>query len=258
MMFDVVIDEKYIVSDSGTSDGTQVKYYYDNYWYKLDRYGGEGLAEYIATIIEKNSSLNSNEYVCYEQGFVNGKPACRSGNFLNSRDESFISLYRLYYNVFGKNLAEVTSAMELEERVKYVLDFSKEYTNLDLRRYFANTFAIDRIILNEDRHFNNLGVLLIKDEFKVAPIFDNGKSLLVGNRSYSRYDSVDDKVKKVIARPFSGSHKWQYDYFKEFCDIKFDFSAILKELDMLEQTDEVKTASYQVNKYWRLFSISQG
>ena len=245
-MFEISIDKKYIVSDIGTSDGTQVKYYLDNYWYKTDRYGGEALAECIATIIERNSNLKDDEYVCYEQGVVNGEKACRGLHFLKGKDESFVSFYRLYSNVYGENLAEVTSSMKPEERVEYVLKFIKEYTELDVRRYLANTFAIDRIMINEDRHFNNLGVIMGKDEFRVAPIFDNGKALLVGNYSYSRYDTIQEKVKKVIARPFSGSHEWQYEYFKDYCDIEFDKSAILKELRKLERTSEVEIAIYQV------------
>ena len=251
-MFRVTIDDKYIVNDNGTSDGTQIKYLYEGYWYKLDRYGGEGLAEYIASILLRNSNLQSDEYVCYEQGLVNGRAACRSASFLKSKDESFITLYRLYHNVYGKNLAEVTSGMQLEDRVKLVLDFAKEYTGLDLRRYLANTFAIDRIILNEDRHFNNLGVILTNDTFREAPIFDNGKSLLVGNRSYGRFDSIEEKVKKVVARPFSGSHEWQFEFFKEYCDIEFDVPKILKELGELEQTSEVEVAIFQVKKYLTL------
>ena len=38
-MFDVQIDESYIVEQSGTSEGTRVKYKKDHYWYKLDNRG---------------------------------------------------------------------------------------------------------------------------------------------------------------------------------------------------------------------------
>lgn len=95
-------------------------------------------------------------------------------------------------------------------------------------------------------YYLDANTIMGKDEFRVAPIFDNGKALLVGNYSYSRYDTIQEKVKKVIARPFSGSHEWQYEYFKDYCDIEFDKSAILKELRKLERTSEVEIAIYQV------------
>ena len=37
----------------GTSDGTQIKYYKDNYWYKINSMGGEDEAEYLASGILK-------------------------------------------------------------------------------------------------------------------------------------------------------------------------------------------------------------
>lgn len=246
-MFDIQIDTKYIVNDGGTSDGTQVKYLYDNKWYKLDRYGGEGVAEYIGYIIEKNSNLNPGDYVPYEMGHVNGKSACRSDNFIKSADESFISIYRLFYNVYGKNIAEAIASMELEKRVQFVLNFVEEYTGLDIREYLANTFTIDSIILNEDRHFNNLGLISGDSGFRPAPIFDNGKSLLVGNVSYNRNDSMEEKVKKVIARPFSGSFKWQEEYFSKWKTIKFDIPAIIAEIEALPDCHEKDVVLFRIS-----------
>lgn len=247
-MFDVSIDKKYIVTDVGTSDGTQIKYFYNNHWYKLDRYGGEGVAEYIGSIIETNSSLKENEFVHYEYGLVNGYNACRSCNFLESENDSYISIYRLYFNHYGKNISEVIATMDLEKRVNYVLDFVSDSTGLDIRRYLANMFCLDRIMLNEDRHFNNIGLIVSDNGFSEAPIFDNGKSLLVGNFSYTRFDSLSEKVKKVIARPFSGSHDWQYNFFKKYADITFDKGKILEQLKEMKQTQETEIAIYQVER----------
>lgn len=246
-MFDVSIDTKYIVTDGGTSDGTQIKYYHDGYWYKLDRYGGESTAERIGYLIAKNSSLNDHEYVEYEQGFVNGMGACRCHSFLQPL-ESFITFYRLYYNIYGKNIAEVLSNKEPEERAEYVIKFLMDSTGLDIKRYLANTFAIDRLLLNEDRHYNNLGIIVGDSGYRAAPIFDNGKSLLVGNVSCMRFDSIEEKAKKVIARPFSGSHDWQYEYFKNYTDITFDVKGILKDVNELPPSKEKEIALYQIKK----------
>lgn len=244
-MFDVEIDPKYIVTDSGTSDGTQIKYYHDGYWYKLDRYGGESNAERIAYLIEKNSTMDISEYVEYELGLVNGINACRSRSFLYE-NESFITFYRLYFNMYGKNIAEILAHMEPEERADFIVKFLKDSTGLDVRRYLANTFIIDRIVLNEDRHYNNLGIIASDSGYRVAPVFDNGKSLLVGNISCTRFDTLEEKVKKVVARPFSGSHKWQYDYFKNYTDIVFNKENIMQDLAKLPESSEKDVALLQV------------
>ena len=44
-MFSENIGNDYIVIQEGTSEGTQVKYKKDGYWYKKDNRGNEGRAE---------------------------------------------------------------------------------------------------------------------------------------------------------------------------------------------------------------------
>lgn len=122
-MFHEELDNQYIVKVTGTSEGTQVKYKKGDYWYKEDNRGEEGLAEYLSSKLLTFSNLKPEEYILYEQGFVNEKKACRSKNFLND-GESLVTLYRLYFNETGRNLAEVIASIdEMEERVLYVLRF---------------------------------------------------------------------------------------------------------------------------------------
>ena len=40
-MFQETISDEYIVIQSGTSEGSQIKYRKDNYWYKKDNRGHE-------------------------------------------------------------------------------------------------------------------------------------------------------------------------------------------------------------------------
>ena len=46
-MFYENIENQYIVMQEGTSEGTQIKYKKDGYWYKKDSRGNEGLTEYL-------------------------------------------------------------------------------------------------------------------------------------------------------------------------------------------------------------------
>ncbi len=218
-MFDIKIGEEFLVDTQGTSDGTQLKYFHEGYWYKEDNVEREGEVEYLVSQLLNFSDLRPNEYVIYEQGKINGRKGCRSKNFLGA-DESFITLERLYTNVAGVPLYEaIKGYSDIQNRVAFVLRFVKEVTGLDLFDYFKKVFTLDYIILNEDRHFHNLGIIMDGEgNYRSAPIFDNGKSLLNGNSSRNHHLSVSENVKKVTARPFGGSHRAVYEYFgKGFC-----------------------------------------
>ena len=212
------ISDSYLVRTSGTSDGTQDKYFKDNKWFKLDRYGNEGLAEYTASQILKLSGIFSKDYVEYTPCLINGKPGCYSTNFL-SENESFITLYRLYKNVTGRDLATVCSKMDYDDGIDYVINFVKEQTGVDIQEYLANTFILDEIILNEDRHFNNLGIIYNETDFRTAPIFDNGKSFLIGNKRGSAY-----------AKIFSPNFSINSEYLSKYATLKISKN-VLEQLD---------------------------
>lgn len=218
MLQTITIDDRYAITDKGTSDGTQIKYYKDGMWYKLDRYGGEGEAEELASTILRLSGYPKKKYVTYHQAMINGTPGCISRNFLG-KDEQFITLYRLYMNVKGRDLAAVTQRMDYDDAIEYVLDFVLSYTGLDLRQYLADVFALDELILNDDRHFNNLGLIYDGESFKQAPVFDNGKSLLVGCSG------------KPIAKAFSGSFSLNREYLQNQATLKLNYKAISAYLD---------------------------
>ena len=219
------IDGSYLVRTSGTSDGTQDKFFKDNRWFKLDRYGGEGLAETAASLILKESGLESSLFVEYFPCLINGKSGCYSKNFLNE-DESFITLYRLYKNVTGRDLAQVCSKMDYDDAIEYVLNFVKEQTNLDIHEYLANTFALDKIILNEDRHFNNLGIIYNGTSFKTAPIFDNGKSFLIGNKNAKEKNTLEEKIKTAYSKSFSPSFELNAKYLAKYCTLNINKNCI--------------------------------
>ena len=222
---DFFIEDSFLVRTSGTSDGTQDKFFKDGLWFKLDRYGGEGIAETAASIILKESCLDSSKFVTYTPCLINGKSGCYSKNFLND-DESFITLYRLYKNVTGQDLAQICSKMDYDDAIEYVINFVKQQTNLDIHEYLANTFALDKVILNEDRHFNNLGIIYNGTSFKSAPIFDNGKSFLIGNKKALEKSSIQEKISCSYAKSFSPSFDLNSKYLEKYCTFKIDAGCI--------------------------------
>lgn len=213
-MFDVKISEDFLVDTGGTSDGTQLKFFKDGYWYKEDNEGCEGEVEYLVSKLLTFSDLSPEDYVVYEQGKINGRSGCRSKSFL-SPAQSFVTLERLHGNVAGIPLFEkIKEFSGIGPKAEYVLSFCRQTVGIDLAEYFKKVFTLDYIVLNEDRHFHNLGIIMDGDgSYFPAPIFDNGKSLLNCNRSVNRDLPLAENIKRVVARPFSGSHKEMFKYF---------------------------------------------
>ncbi len=246
-MFRETIENEYIVIQEGTSEGTQMKYRKGDYWYKKDCRGKEGLVEYLVSEMLKYSTLDLAEYVVYEYGCINEARGCRSKNFLEAGEE-LITFYRLYYNEFGKDLSQILALMEtMEERIEYVIKFVWQSCGLDITEYLKKVFTLDMLILNEDRHLNNLAVVLRGNRFVSAPIFDNGMSLLTANQSVNWHFPAEENVKRVIARPFCGSHEKMFHYFGQgFC---VDFAAVQQWIEEEEDTNEKKVLKYQLQRY---------
>lgn len=249
-MFCENIENQYIVMQEGTSEGTQIKYKKDGYWYKKDSRGNEGLTEYLVSELMRYTSLKDEEYIKYENGTINGTSGCRSKNFLKKGQE-LITLYRLYYNETGKNLAAVLNGMELmEERIEYVIDFVKQSCKIDIRDYLKKVLTLDMLVLNEDRHLNNLAIIMEDESFYPAPIFDNGVSLLTTNQSVNWNFPMEENVKRVTARPFSGLHEKMVKYLGT--GFKMDCTGALTWLDTEPQSRERDVLLYQIHRYQHL------
>ncbi len=244
MLPDIEIDSRFLVTDVGTSDGTQIKYYFENKWYKIDRYGGEGEVEALASKIMELSGFNLDNFVHYDEVTINGNKGCASEDFLKT-GESFITLYRLHLNITGQDPAAVTAKMDYDDAIEYTISFVRNNIGLDIREYLANTMALDAMILNEDRHFNNLGVILTGDKPRTAPIFDNGKSLFVGNSRYKKESPITENKKIAFAKAFSGNYNLNKNYLKDYCTLRFDTERIKNYLQTQNLNED--------NSYSRLY-----
>ena len=93
---------------------------------------------------------------------------------------------------------------------------------------------IDSIILNEDRHFNNISLIEKDGEYRVAPIFDNGLSLLSDTSQDYRYGvSLDILIRKVKCMPFVNSFSKQVGYF-ENSPLVIDMDGFLAKLEIID------------------------
>ena len=74
------------------------------------------------------------------------------------------------------NMDRYDSTKDYEEYIKIL----EEHGIIDARTQMENMFILDFLIMNEDRHLNNFGIIRDVNTLKwlkCAPIFDNGQSL---------------------------------------------------------------------------------
>ena len=182
---DYLIDDKYIYNSASTTKGTQIKYKKDDYFYKIDKMGREGFVEYLVSVMLSYSTLDPKEYVSYECCKINGLSGCRSRNFLNDEEE-FVTVHSLYQKYTGNSdfANYLMTKRSAEERLEEILELVDgfEISTEEYRRYMNVLVQIDLLIANTDRHVHNYGVIMSNDgNFRMAPIFDNGRSLFTDN-----------------------------------------------------------------------------
>lgn len=86
--------------------------------------------------------------------------------------------------------------------------------------FLDRMLTVDYIIANEDRHFNNFGVLRDAETLQwlgFAPIYDSGSSL-----GYDKMPAQIRSGKEVICKPFKNHHEEQLRLVSDFSWIDFD------------------------------------
>lgn len=203
-MKEIKLNNKALVMVAGSSRGIQPKYYESGYWYKVNQNGYEGLSEYLVSLVLKCSNVDN--FVVYRECLINDRKGCFSKSFLN-KNEQFISFERLHYiHRDIPLLREVISMDSVPERIEYVKEFVYDTTGVDCTEYLSTILALDALVLNTDRHFNNLGIVIneVSGNARPAPIFDNGAAL------FSNVDLFDgltfeENLDRITGEPFSAN-----------------------------------------------------
>ena len=194
-----------------SSKGNQEKWLDHEKWYKLDQFGYEALAETFTSMLLEYSNIEKETPFCFvryymEKLLVHGRErtGCSSENFLNP-GESIITLGHLFKQHLGSSVAEVLSRLPSDKkRMIYLAEATKDITGLDrFPQYLTLLFEIDALVLNDDRHLNNIAVISKRDTFDYCPIFDQGAGFL-SNVMYSPMDIVPKSlISSAQARPFN-------------------------------------------------------
>lgn len=193
-----------------SSKGNQEKWLADDRWYKLDQFGYEALAETFTSLLLEQSNIESDtpfHVTRYrmEKCNVHGRDrtGCSSENFLQP-GQSIVTLRHLFKQHLGGSLKNVLERLPSDrKRIAYLAETTAELTGLqEFPKYLTLLFEIDALVLNDDRHLNNIAVLSQNGSFDYCPIFDQGAGLL----SNTQMSPMDIMAKALItalrARPF--------------------------------------------------------
>lgn len=246
-MNNYILSPKAMVMTAGSSKGAQRKYFDEGYWYKEDRIGREGEAEELASKLLECSNLKN--YAVYETCQVNGKSGCRSKNFLKE-DESLISFERLHSLQTGISFVDAIRRYDSpEERIGYAVDFVKTCTGFDVSSYLGNILLFDAVILNQDRHFNNLAIIVNNKTGEVSecPIFDNGDSFLNNFSKFPPGVTMEENLLRCVAQPFCADAFLQANVLPT--TLAFNYQKIEEYLAKVPETSMTKVLRHQLKEY---------
>lgn len=177
--------------------------------------GLEPYSEFYASQVARTMELN---HIDYDLSQWKGK-LCSTCELFTSPDVSFIPIGRL-----------VRSG-----GIEAVIDY---YKNLGDNYYqeLIDMLVFDAVILNEDRHFGNFGMLVDSHTNKIiapAPIFDNGLSLLC----YAMDGDFED-INTYVSTRLPATYQ--------------DFILFVKPLMTIRQKDKLrKLINFKFDKYTR-------
>ena len=139
--------------------------------------GMEPYSEYFASQIAKRMGINAVEYE-----LENWK------GILASKCRLFTNKYMSYIPI-----GRIVRTGGIQACLDYYRELGDEFY-----QQLADMLVFDAVILNEDRHYGNFGLLrnsLTGDIMAPAPVFDNGISLLC----YAMKDDFENGIEKYIA-----------------------------------------------------------
>ncbi len=197
--------------------------------------------EVLASEICKRLGFNHVDYTIdtYKDMVVSKCPC-----FIN-KDTEFVTCHQIKNDMKRHNNLE-----DYEEYIKKLENHNIE----NAREKVENMFILDYIIMNEDRHLNNFGIIRDVNTLEwldVAPIFDNGQSLNIeyydeeemhisGNgrlfyevKPFDEIIKIVKNIKRIDISKLDGIVEWfddllhQYQYLTKISDKRIEKLCIL-------------------------------
>jgi len=197
--------------------------------------------EVLASEICKRLGFNHVEYTLdiYKDTVVSKCPC-----FIN-KDTELITCY------------QIRNSMEKNDTVQDYEDYIKVLEKngiVNAREKMENMYILDFLIMNEDRHLNNFGIIRDVNTLKwisVAPIFDNGQALNIDYYNESELHILGEgrlfyevlpfdeiirvvkNIKRIDINKLNGLVEWfeellhKYQYITKYSDIRINRLCIL-------------------------------
>ena len=205
---------------STSSKGDQSKWRIGDKWVKQNARGYEGQAEILASLVLSCTTLVPDAYVTYYSCLIEladeeRSTGCYSHDFRGKLQE--VTLERLFEaNFTSTDLILDNQSLSTADKFEQVMAQIAQFTGLDVRLDIARLLAFDALILNEDRHTNNILFLYspTQKSWQLAPIFDNGLSFLSDQKDYPLGKPLTILKRKVKAKPFNASFSKQLALYK--------------------------------------------
>ena len=118
-----------------------------------------------------------------------------------------------------------------------------------MREQLGKIATFDMLILNTDRHFNNIGIIadVLQNDYKNAPVFDNGNALLSNGGEYPFDVSIENNIDKVAGQPFTASLERQA--MELGFGLRINYAELQKMLQKEPNSRALKTLQIQLEKY---------
>lgn len=211
-----VVDEPSLISPDNTSDG-----YLAKKWIIRDDkrvllksgekpYYQEPYNEVVASKISELLDINA---VKYEILIEHEKVYSACENMINTDEE----LVPAYYLINSKNKPNDTSFYE------YYVSLCENYGIKNARNELEDMIVLDYIMLNEDRHQRNYGVIRNVNTLKferLAPIFDTGFSLFYNTDT----NDINDKGFSIRPKGFTSTFEKSIELVKSWD--RYDFNKL--------------------------------
>lgn len=182
--------------------------------------------EVLATAVMKRLGISCAEY---SLTLIGDKPYSACKDFITSETE-LITAHNIIKSVKKPNNKSV---------YEHYIDCCKEFGIDDIHSSIDRMLTLDYIIVNEDRHLNNFGLIRNAETLEyisAAPIYDNGTSMWFSTAT--KY--IKAGAREIASKPFKTNHSDQIKLVTDFSWLEIEK---LKGIDE-EFAEILKTAEY--------------
>lgn len=186
------------------SKGNQPKWSGGGYWYKGDSQGHEGLAEVLVSLLlDYTIGINHIKYtpvqLVTDDSVIAG---CKCKSMFTQPGQVYVPFTALITQQ-GIDTGTFYSGKSAKQKIIDTISLFKSIYHIDVSKYILANLYLDQLTLNEDRHLNNLGLIVKADtgELTIPPIFDNGMALASRQTAW-RDATTHELIKQIRYLPF--------------------------------------------------------